>query len=348
MNNDTLPRLRFLIFGVGAIGTYIGGSLLLAGEEVVFIERPEVAESVKEKGLHLQINQKEYHISKPRIVTSVQEAIEQGEYDVAVLAVKSYDTSRVLDDLKPYKESFPPLLCLQNGVENETAIELCMGRGNVIAGTVTSSIGRRDAGNITLEKKRGVGITEGHPLSSRIQQAFNKVGLNASVYPHSAGMKWSKMLTNLMANATSAILDLSPAEIFNNPDLYKMEIHMLREALKVIQKNGIPLTNLPGTPVIAFSWLVKYLPPTLSRPLLKRAMGQGRGTKMPSFHIDLHSGRSFSEVDYLNGAVVRFGKSSGIPTPVNEKLTKILTELTNKSIPLDFYAKNPKKLLTNE
>ncbi len=66
---------------------------------------------------------------------------------------------------------------------------------------------------------------------------------------------------------------------------------------------------------------------------------------MPSFHIDLYSGRGKSEVDWLNGAVVRYGEIVGKPAPVNKLLTTILLGLTKGEIPLDTYARQPEKLL---
>jgi 2-dehydropantoate 2-reductase len=66
---------------------------------------------------------------------------------------------------------------------------------------------------------------------------------------------------------------------------------------------------------------------------------------MPSFHIDLHSGRGKSEVGYLNGAVVRAGEKAGIPTPVNRLLTDTLLALTKGELALDAYAQQPEKLL---
>jgi 2-dehydropantoate 2-reductase len=67
---------------------------------------------------------------------------------------------------------------------------------------------------------------------------------------------------------------------------------------------------------------------------------------MPSFHIDLHSGRGKSEVDYLHGAVVRAGGKAGVATPVNKVLTETLLALTNKEIPLEDFAGRPEKLLS--
>jgi 2-dehydropantoate 2-reductase len=77
-----------------------------------------------------------------------------------------------------------------------------------------------------------------------------------------------------------------------------------------------------------------------------RAVGGGRGAKMPSFHIDLHAGRGKSEVDFLNGAVVRAGLKSNIPTPVNKILNETLLALTRKEIPLEQFAHQPLKLLS--
>ncbi len=66
---------------------------------------------------------------------------------------------------------------------------------------------------------------------------------------------------------------------------------------------------------------------------------------MPSFHIDLHAGSPHSEVDYLNGAVVRAGEKLDVPTPANKLLNQVLLSLTNEEIPLDKYHDNPSKLL---
>jgi 2-dehydropantoate 2-reductase len=75
--------------------------------------------------------------------------------------------------------------------------------------------------------------------------------------------------------------------------------------------------------------------------------GKGRGEKMPSFHIDLHSGRGKSEVDYLNGAVVSYGQQAGVAAPVNDWLCQTLLDQISGKIPLDEYAHQPEKLLSH-
>jgi 2-dehydropantoate 2-reductase len=222
-----------------------------------------------------------------------------------------------------------------------------LGKDKVIAGTVTSAIGRRGAGDIQLERLRGMGLAAGHPLSQRIANALNQAGLKARLYAHADEMKWSKMLTNLLANASSAILDMTPSEIFAHSGLFRLEIRQLKEALRVMSVLRIHSVDLPGTPVRALAFAVRSLPLSISKPMLKQAVGGGRGGKMPSFHIDLYSGRGKSEVNYLNGAVVRYGEKFGVPTPVNRLLNSTLMALTHGDISLETYKSQPEKLLAS-
>ena len=349
-----MANLKILSFGAGAIGTYIGGSLVLAGEQVVFVEQLAVADELRQRGLRLNLT-----IDKRRKVSpvlalppsafvvapSLEEALHYGPFDAALFALKSFDTASALENMKAFAEKLPPILCLSNGVDNESAIANALGADKVIPAIVTSAIGRRGAGDIVLEKLRGIGIATSHPLSDKLLASANSAFLNAESFYNAAAMKWSKMLTNLIANPTSAILDMSAAEIFANSKLYELEIKMLCECLDVMDAQKIPVVDLPRTPVRALAFAAR-LPWWASKPLLARAAGAGRGAKMPSFHIDLYSGRGKSEVEYLHGAVVRAGERFGVATPVNKVLTETLMKLTNKEIPLEEFAHQPEKLLT--
>jgi 2-dehydropantoate 2-reductase len=345
MTDQAYPPLRVLSIGAGAIGTYIGGSLALHRQRVVFLEQPAIAAELRQRGLSLKLGEQEHHIPDPLIAASLDEALALGPFDVALFALKSYDTGPVIQTLLPYAEQLPSILCLQNGVDNEGALGVAFGEQRVIPGTVTSAVGRRAAGDIVLERKRGMGLAAAHELSPRLGAALNEAGLNARLYARPADMKWSKMLTNLLANATSAILDMTPGEIFAHPGLYRLEIAQLREALRVMAKSGIHTVDLPGTPVMALAVAARSLPLAISRPLLKRSVGSGRGGKMPSFHVDLHAGGGKSEVGYLNGAVARYGGKTGVSTPVNSLLNEILQALTDGSLPRDSYAGQADKLL---
>lgn len=353
--------MKFLVFGAGAIGTYIGGSLALAGNQVVFVEQPKMVTELRGKGLRLDLTiderrkhalsgvegTKDAFVIDPRsfiIEPSLESALKFGPFDVGIFALKSFDTAPAMEGLRPFAEKLPPILCLSNGVENEQSIARVLGPDKVIYGTVTTAIGRRGPGDVILEKLRGVGVAAGHPLSEKLVSGMDRAYLKCRLYPDAHSMKWSKMLTNLIANPTSAILNMTAAQVFANRDLYKLEIEMLKECLAVMKAQNLEVVDLPGTPVTALAFAAK-LPLWLSKPFLSRAAGSGRGAKMPSFHIDLYSGRGQSEVDFLHGAVVREGKTRGIPTPVNELLTKTLTALTKKEIQLEEFAGKPEKLL---
>lgn len=356
LSDSTSPingNMKILVFGAGAIGTYFGGSLALAGHQVVFIERQKVVDELKEKGLRLDLTLDARRKTKDAsrvassafvIVPSLEDALRYGPFELALFALKSFDTQSALDGIKPFADKMPPILCLSNGVANEPAIAEVLGADKVIYGTVTTAIGRRGAGDIVLEKLRGVGIAKGHPLSEKVHKAFDKAFLNSRLFEDAASMKWSKMLTNLIANPTSAILDMTAGEVFADKKLYKIEIDMLKECIAVMEAQGFEVVDLPGTPVRALAFATT-LPLWLSRPFLGRAAGAGRGAKMPSFHIDLHSGRGKSEVDYLHGEVVRAGEKHNVPTPVNKVLTETLLALTSKEIPLEEFAKKPEKLV---
>lgn len=345
MTDQSRTFLRFLCFGAGAIGTYIGGSLILSGYPVVFLERPELAPGLRERGLCIERDGIRHAIASPQIATSLEEALTHGPFDAAILAVKSFDTPALVESILPYKVALPPIICFQNGVENEPLLIKELGEDKVIPATVTTAIGRGQAGAIVVERLRGIGLHADHVLSANLQGVMASAQLNPHLYDNAQAMKWSKMLTNLLANASSAILNLTPAEIFAHPGLFRMEMEMLREALRVMKAMALPVIDLPGTPVRMLAFVGGSLPPALSQPLLRPSLGKGRGAKMPSFHIDLHAGRGRSEVDYLNGAVVRAGTRFSIPTPVNHLLNQTLMALTSGDMPIDRFAGKPDEFL---
>lgn len=342
-----MTDLNLLIIGAGAIGTYIGCSLLLSGQRVVFLDRPGTADAMAAAGMRLIINGQIRVIDHPEVMESIPESLQKGPFDAALVAVKSFDTPALAERLSAFKGQMPPILCMQNGVENEEVYSKALGPDRVIAGTLTSAIGKPAFGTAVLERLRGIGIADQQEVSKKIVDGFNQAGLQARLYADDKSMKWSKLLTNLLANASSAILDMPPSEIYSHPGLYEMEARQIQEALEVMRRLNLQVVDLPGTPVRLLALLMEFIPTWIGRRLSVRLLSRGRGEKMPSFHIDLHAGRGKTEVDYLNGAVVRIGKQLGVPTPVNRMLAETLQQLTNGGIPLDTYRGQAEKLLNH-
>ena len=315
--------MRIVVVGAGAVGGVVAANLALAGTPVVAVARGEHARAMSESGLRYESPTGTQVVELP-VATSIAE-VDVAADDVIMLGVKGQDTVSVLNDLRSAGVTDQPIVCMQNGVDNEPLIADRLGGDRVITGTVTTAVGKPGIGQVIEEKRRGIGIALSHPIGADIVSALNDAGLNGIGYAEPGPMKWSKLLTNLTGNATSAILDEPVTALFADRRLYEVEIAVLRECLAVMAALGFRPVDLPGTPV--------------------RALGGGRGDKMPSFHIDLHSGRGQTEVRFLNGAVVRYGAEHGVPTPVNAVLTETLEALSSGEQSLETYRHNPEALL---
>jgi 2-dehydropantoate 2-reductase len=304
-----------------------------------------VIAQVQQNGLRLRLGQREHRLKNVQIFESLDEAFGHGPFDAAMVAVKSFDTQNFIDGISAYWRDLPPLISFQNGVENEAMLASALGADRVIAASVTTAIGKGSNGEIILEKLRGIGFASDQPIVDDLMQVFQAAGLKPMKYACADSMKWSKMLTNVIANASSAILDMTPAQIYATPSLYRMEIMQLRELLKVMAAMHIEVTDLPGTPVRLLARAIQFLSLAISQPLLTNAVGGGRGEKMPSFHIDLHQGRGRSEVDYLNGAVVRYGKKYNVPTPVNQFYNETLLAISEGRLPIETFDHQPEAFI---
>ncbi len=144
MPTRELPHFRFLCFGVGATGIYLGAKLLNQGHDVVFVDRPENVEKVANAGLELVLpNEEVIHIHRIDVVGTIEEALTKGPYEAAIFAVKGYDTDRVLKYLGKYQVALPAFICLQNGIGNEARLIHVFGPEKVIPGVMTTSVRRK-------------------------------------------------------------------------------------------------------------------------------------------------------------------------------------------------------------
>lgn len=336
--------------GAGAIGCFVGGHLSLAGQRVTLVGRAPLMAKIAAAGLTITWPEQPPQTARPATVTALAEA--KPPFDFILLTVKAPATAKVIAEFQqqPHLLEQSHLVSLQNGLGNEEALAAAFGPDKVIAGTITIPIQVPQPGLIEVSKaKGGLGLAPlrpGQPVE-RLATALNAAGLTTETYPDYRAMKWSKLLLNIVTNASSAILDLPPGQIVADPALFDLEIWALREGVAVMDALGIPAVKLPGYPV---DWLARllragWLPPALTRALLRPAMQSGRGSKMPSLHIDLTGGRPDSEIEALNGAIVRAGRETGVPTPVNHTLTEILSDLFAGRADRATFQQQPRKLL---
>ena len=338
--------LKILVVGAGAIGCFIGGRLAATGQQVTLLGRPALMDKIAANGLELRHPTQPAQTVHPQTATSLAD-ISDG-FDFVLISVKAPDTPQVIAELTAARVS-GRLVSLQNGIGNEELLAEAFGRDRVVAGTITIPIGVPAQGAIEVSKdKGGLGLAplqSGQPVE-QLAGALNQAGLTTPVFEDYRAMKWSKLLLNIINNATSAILDMPPVEIVDNPQLFNMEIEALHEGLAVMKAQDIQAVKLPGYPVNWLARLVNWpLPMPLKRSILRPFMVSGRGTKMPSLHIDMASGRTTSEISVLNGAIAAAGQQANVPIPVNQTLTDILSQLISRQLDWAEYQHQPEKLL---
>ncbi|HXV43255.1 MAG TPA: ketopantoate reductase family protein [Anaerolineae bacterium] len=342
--------MKIMVMGAGAIGCFVGGSLATAGQQVTLVGRPPLMEKIARDGLNLRWPNQPAQTVFPATATTLPN---DADYDFILLTVKAPDTAKAIKDLSGLADLSgltTHIVSLQNGIGNEEQLAAAFGSEQVIAGTITIPIQAPEPGVIEVSKaKGGLGLAALHPGQpvKVLANALNQAGLTTQVYADYRAMKWSKLLLNIVTNASSAVLDLPPAAIIARPDLFDLEIRALQEGVEVMKAQGIGAVKLPGYPV---DWLARllsarWLPMAATRALLRPSMAGGRGTKMPSLHIDLAARRSTSEISVLNGAIVEAGQKFGVATPVNQALTEILSGLVSGRMKWAEYQNQPKKLV---
>lgn len=355
--------MKALVIGAGAVGGWIGGHLARSGHWVTLVGRSSFARAVRERGFEVMYPSGQGWVTRNlRAVEKIDEAMQaQGHfyappYDVVLVCVKAYDVAEVVEALRAtdaiWNGATAPVVAFQNGVGSEEQFVAAVGAARVIAGTLTSPVSvvapgvvrlARPGGGIGLApcagplpdvSRAGIAAALKHPSPDPfilLIDALRQTMLRVETYADYRAMKWSKLLLNIVSNASSAILDLTPAQVYADLRLFRLEMRMLREALAVARAASIRMVNLPGVPAAWLARLTRALPDRALRPLLRRSIARGRGDKMPSFYYDVPRAgavsRSRCEVAWLNGVVVALGRQLGVATPVNAALTDVLTDL---------------------
>ncbi len=340
------------ILGAGAIGSFVGARLHAAGEPVWLIGRPEAMIAVRERGLTLlQPGRRPVLARDIQAVSSWEEILpaERANVDLVILTTKAHDTEAAVAGLDSYLPESVPLLILQNGVGGADLARAQSPRRPLLAGVITIAVTRPGPGLVRSHNRRGgVGLAAVNapvPTLHRAAGYLAAAGFPTYLYADYRAMAWSKLLLNMLGNAVPAIVQLPPERVFKDLALCRLEIAAFREALAVTQALGLRLPDLPAYPVRSLAWAMQRLPVPILHRLLPTLVGGGRGGKRPSLQIDLELGRRESEVEYLNGAVVRAARELGVAAPANALIHRTLSAMVQGTIPRDAYAANPHSLL---
>ena len=312
-----------LVIGAGAVGSFLGWTLASGGEDVQLLGRhgPPAArtESLQVLGATGASG------SIPVIVAGSPEAV-RGTPELIVVAVKMPDLAGAIETAGRWPAA--TILAVQNGVGADELIGDRRPAGSLIAGSLTASVERADDGSIRRLSCGGIVLApvraDGSAIIARLVRAFAGGGLRARPTGDPRAMRWSKLLVNLMGNATGAILDLDPVAVFRDPGLFRLERRQLAEALATMGGLGLRPIRLFGADA---RWLPlgMRLPGPLVQPILVRVVGAGRGGKRPSLHLHLAGGSGApTEVEWLNGAVALAASRLNMAAPLNARLTELV------------------------
>jgi len=340
--------MRFLIVGAGAIGSLIGHRLARAGNEVTLVGREGYVAAVGARGLGLEEGGRVTWVTDLRAVPRVGDVADE-PFDLILFTVKAYDTAAAAEQVAPLARQGIPILIVQNGVGGEEIAAEVLGEAAILSAVITLSVEVLEPGLVRLATSQGgLGLAPTAPGRSvgELAEVLRRARFRTAVYPDHWAMKWSKLLLNIVANASSAILDVSPDEIFDDSRLFALERRAFCEAVMVMGALGLRPVPLPGYPVPLFAWAITSLPGLLLHPIFRRFVVRGRGGKMPSLHIDLSRGKGKSEVEYINGAVVRHAQELGLDVPANRALYSVLMGIVRGEIPWGEYRNRPERLLS--
>ncbi|MEW6230994.1 MAG: ketopantoate reductase family protein [Chloroflexota bacterium] len=341
--------MRILIVGAGAIGSLVGAKLALRRHAVALVARPPAVEAIHRDGLRLIEDGAQLTVRDVEAVPSVRAAFaDSPAFDLAIFAMKAYGVAESATELDQATPEPPPVLMLQNGVGSEECVTAILPLVPVIAGSITTPAEMRAPGLVEVSRsRRGLGLAATRPEQSldALARVLRGAGFQVRVYADYRALKWSKLLLNLVGNATSAILDLLPAEVFADPRLFRVELGAFREAVAVMRAMGVKPVGLPGYPLPGLAPVLLHVPQMVLQPLMGRIIAGGRGGKLPSLYADLAQRRERSEVEFLNGAVVRHGREVGVATPVNQVLADTLSGLVQGRFHWAEFRGRPERLL---
>ncbi|HEY8600318.1 MAG TPA: 2-dehydropantoate 2-reductase [Thermomicrobiales bacterium] len=338
-----------LIYGAGAVGQFIGGTLALAGRDVTFLARPTLRDALARSPLTITADQPVLGKPRPNAIAiptigAIDELLRPPA--LVILAVKGYDTVGALPDLGRLVAAGATVLTVQNGVGHEETLREALGAANVRSGALTINVSVAAPGQVMRHtQKGGLGLAPvGRGAIAPLPELFGPTLLPIVTAQTHRVLKWSKMLLNILGNAQAALLDCSSGELYADPRLFAIERRAFHEARTVMRAAGIGLIDLPAYPVRALS-VAMALPAPVARRVLAGRLTRGRGSKAPSLALDLHSARGKTEIAWYNGAIAALGERHGVPTPVNSTLTRLVTAAATDPAVWARYRGQPGRLL---
>ncbi len=295
--------MKICILGAGALGCALGGVLTEAGNEVWLINRNKAhIEAMSNNGLVLR----DGGVDRTVQVLASATVVPAGEVDLVVVLVKSFHTGEAMAAAMSLLGPDTVVMSLQNGLGHEDILADIVGRERVLAGKTYAGGTELAPGHVnigTRGKDTHIGELDGRVTERvrRIAAIFTAAGLETTVSDNIMGTIWDKLLVNVATGALSGITGLAYGDLYAVPEVEACAVAAVAETMAVAKASGIQLTTTDP-----------------QQPWIKAAAGLPFEFKA-SMLQSLEKG-FVTEIDFVNGAVVRQGAKCGVPTPVNQTL----------------------------
>jgi len=308
-SDEGVTMQEIMIIGAGSVGGYFGAHLARNNAHVSFLLRSKTQAAVANNGLTIRSAIGESFTVRPPSASNPQDLPQP---DLIILAVKAYDLREVMDQIEPILKSDTTILSLQNGVTIEDTLKMRFGRERVVGGVAIIYSKIVEPGVIDHFKKGMVTIGELMGLETprllQVQAIFKEAGIPCFLTEDIRKAKWEKMCWNCVFNPLTVVLNDSVAKALDAAELQPVIATIVREVSAVaMAAHRVPLDGDMPEKVVKWSQELRDI--------------------HTSMYDDWKAGRP-TEIDELNGYIVKRGQEFGVPTPMNEMLTALIKGMT--------------------
>ena len=298
---------RVAVVGAGAVGGYFGGMLARAGAHVTLIGRPAHVDVWTRDGLFLDSLTFQERIP----VAASTEIAAAGDADLVLFSVKSLDTEETARQLAPHLQGDALVVSLQNGVDNVARTRAAANLDPIAAVVYVASsmpapgrVKHSGRGDLLIGDLPGRVHPSREAALRRVAAWFEAAGVPCRMSPDIEADLWVKLVTNVGLNAISAVVNETYGAIVANPESRETVRQLVTECVAVARAGGVAL---PPDDYVQMVW----------------RFAEKVGAVYSSTAQDLERGKP-TEIDALNGIVVRRGAELGVPTPVNQSLVALV------------------------
>jgi 2-dehydropantoate 2-reductase len=333
---------RIAVVGAGALGGYVGGTLAHLGHDITFIDAwPENVETIRSRGLELDgmTPEERFTVTKAKTLHITELQGQKKPFDIAMVAMKSYDTAWATALIAPYLAPTGFIVSLQNCL-NEEVIAGIVGWGRVV-GVVASliSVDMYEAARIRRTVAKGgdkytifrIGEPHGR-ITPRVEQLvewFKGID-SAKATTNLWGERWTKLCQNGLGNGVTAATGLTTPDCARHHSIRKFQFSLAAEGIRVGRALGYQLEKVRGIEpdvLVRADEGDKAANDQVESVMIPKGTGSARDNiQRPSMAQDILKGRR-TEIEQMNGLIARKGAELGVPAPSHEKLTAVVLKV---------------------